>query len=106
MVSVTFRYEGGQSRTIDVPDGQSLMEAAVRQGVDGIDADCGGALSCATCHVWVDPDWSARLSPRGKQEDDMLAFAVAVRDASRLSCQIIVTPALDGLVVGVPPSQK
>ncbi|MDE2363423.1 MAG: 2Fe-2S iron-sulfur cluster binding domain-containing protein [Hyphomicrobiales bacterium] len=106
MVSVTFTYEGGRSRTIDVVEGQNLMEAAVRQGVEGIDADCGGALSCATCHVWVDPEWSARLSPRKKQEDDMLGFAVDVREASRLSCQIVVTPALDGLVVGVPPSQK
>jgi ferredoxin, 2Fe-2S len=106
MISVVFKYEDGRARTIDVPDGQSLMEAAVRQGVDGIDADCGGALSCATCHVWIEEPWAARLPQRRKQECDMLEFAVSVRDTSRLCCQIIASPSLDGLEVGVPPSQK
>ena len=106
MVEVVFRYQGGVTKRIDIPVGQSVMEAAVRQGIDGIDADCGGALSCATCHVWVDPVWADRLPARSRQEDDMLGFAVGLEQRSRLSCQIVVDPSLDGLTVEVPPTQK
>jgi len=106
MVSVAFNYQDGRIKTIDAPVGQSLMEAAVRQGIDGIDADCGGALSCATCHVWIAAPWAGKLPERRKQEIDMLEFAVDVRDASRLCCQIILSPTLDRLEVGIPPSQK
>lgn len=106
MVGITFRYSDGRERRVDVPAGQSIMEAAVRTGVEGIDADCGGALSCATCHVWVDEPWASMLPVRSQQENDMLEFAIGVRDTSRLSCQIVAHPALDGLTVEVPPTQK
>ena len=82
------------------------MEAAVRQGVDGIDADCGGALSCATCHVRVGEPWASQLPERTKQEQDMLEFALDVQETSRLCCQIIATPSLEGIEVSVPSSQK
>jgi 2Fe-2S ferredoxin len=88
-----------------VPAGWSLMEGAVKNLVPGIDADCGGACACATCHVYVDPAWLDKLPPKQEMEETMLDFAQDVRPNSRLSCQITVTPALDGLVVRTPKSQ-
>lgn len=82
------------------------MEGAVRQGIEGIDAECGGALSCATCHVWVDPEWQPVLAERNRQETGLLEFAIGVRNGSRLCCQILASPQLDGLVVEIPPNQK
>jgi 2Fe-2S ferredoxin len=73
--------------------------------VPGIDADCGGACACATCHVYVEPDWVERVGPRNEMEEDMLDFAFDVRENSRLSCQIKITDALDGLTVKVPEKQ-
>jgi 2Fe-2S ferredoxin len=81
------------------------MEAAVKNAVPGIEAECGGACACATCHVFVDPAWSEHVGPRTSIEESMLDFAPATSEQSRLSCQIKVTPALDGLIVRLPESQ-
>ena len=83
----------------------TVMESAVKNMVPGIDADCGGACACATCHVYVEPDWLEATGEREEMEEDMLDFAFDVRDNSRLSCQIKVSPALDGLTVRVPEKQ-
>ncbi len=106
MVSVTFVSATGKEETIAIDAGISAMEGAVRGGIDGIDADCGGAVSCATCHVRVDPDWYARLMPPAADEREMLEFAVEAGPTSRLSCQIVLTPDLDGLILNVPATQR
>ncbi len=86
--------------------GKSLMEAAVSAGIDGIAADCGGLMTCATCHVFVQEPFAAQLTPADSEELGMLAFtAVPARPNSRLSCQIKLTPALDGLTVELPSTQ-
>ena len=86
--------------------GSSLMKVAVDAGVSGIAADCGGTLTCATCHVYVDPAWADKLPAPATDESDMLDFAAApVQPESRLSCQIVLTPELDGLVVTLPANQ-
>lgn len=106
MPSVRFRTPEG--RVIEVPAraGRSLMRAAVDAGVDGIAADCGGCLTCATCHVIVDEAWFARLPPADADEQSMLEMTAAERQpTSRLSCQIMVDATLDGLVVTLPPTQ-
>jgi 2Fe-2S ferredoxin len=83
----------------------TVMEGAIKHNVPGIDADCGGACACATCHVYVDPAWAGRTGAPSGMEQSMLDFANDVEDTSRLSCQIKVTPDLDGLVVRMPKSQ-
>jgi len=105
MVRVTFVEPDGSERALDGDQGFSVMEVAVRNGVAGIDADCGGACACATCHVYVDPDWFGTVGAPGDMEKDMLEFANEPRETSRLSCQIRLTAALDGLRVAVPASQ-
>lgn len=90
---------------VEIPAGHSLMEGAVNNDIAGILADCGGACSCATCHVLVDPAWVDVLPPREAMEEDMLEFAVEPGPTSRLSCQITITDALDGLIVTLPASQ-
>ena len=102
---VTFIEDNGKPHTIELAEGWSLMEGAVKNSVPGIDADCGGACACATCHVYVDPDWTAALPPKSDSEEAMLDFALVTSPNSRLSCQIKVTPELDGLIVRVPVSQ-
>ena len=93
-------------RALDAPVGTSLMRAATDAGIDGIVGDCGGCLSCATCHVVVDPAWADALPPPSADEQAMLELTAAERSAtSRLSCQIVLTPALDGLTVRLPPTQ-
>jgi 2Fe-2S ferredoxin len=82
------------------------MEGARRDDIPGIDADCGGACSCGTCHVYVDPAWIERVGPPGANEKDMLEFAIDPKDNSRLSCQIAVNAGLDGLIVRLPASQR
>ncbi len=104
-VRVTYVAHDGTEHRVDVPVGWSLMEGAVRQRVPGIDADCGGACACATCHVYVDPAWSARLPPKSEMEETMLDFALARKPESRLSCQIRVTSDMEGLVLRLPASQ-
>src|SRR5690606_37139720 len=102
---VTFISAAGNQQTVEIPNGLSVMEGAIKHNVPGIDADCGGACACATCHVYVDPAWQDKVPPKGEMEASMLEFALDVKDNSRLSCQIHVTSALDGLVVRTPKSQ-
>jgi 2Fe-2S ferredoxin len=105
MPKITYIEQSGKEHVIDAPVGQTVMEAAVKHAVPGIDADCGGACACATCHVYVDPEWLAKTGDRNSMEESMLDFAYEVEDNSRLSCQIKVSDALDGLVVRLPKSQ-
>lgn len=95
----------GTEHVVDVPDGLSVMEGAVRYTVPGIDGDCGGACACATCHVYVEEGWMGRLAPMNDLERDMLDFAFDVRENSRLACQIKVSPETEGLVVRTPARQ-
>ncbi len=106
MPAVTIYSADGDGRTIEIADGVSVMEGAVRAGVEGIDADCGGALSCATCHIHVSPAWYGRVDPPSADEREMLGFAVDPDETSRLSCQIVMSAALDGLEITVPPTQR
>lgn len=105
MPHVTFRYPSGETKTIDGSDGESLMEAGRKGGVSEIIAECGGALSCATCHVYIDADWLSKVPPPEEDEKDMLEVVPELRAGSRLSCQIMLSDALDGLLVELPASQ-
>lgn len=105
-VTVHLIEAGGRRHTLQMPAGQSLMRAATDHGIEAIAADCGGSLSCATCHVHVDADWVDRLPSPSADEAAMLEMTAVPRTAaSRLSCQIVVTPALDGLQVTIPERQ-
>ena len=95
----------GTRHELEVQTGSTVMENAVRNSVPGIEAECGGACACATCHVYVDEAWTAAVGAPEAMEDDMLDFAYDVRPTSRLSCQIKMSDALDGLVVHVPERQ-
>ena len=106
MAKITFEEPDGKLHTVDMANGQSIMEGAVKAMVAGIDADCGGACSCATCMVYVADEWQARLPAKQSDEKQMLEFCPHVQESSRLTCQIPVTDALDGLHVKVPPSQQ
>jgi ferredoxin, 2Fe-2S len=105
MVKITFIQHNGNEQTVDGVPGMTVMETAIKNGVPGIDADCGGACACATCHVYVEPDWQAKTGSRNAMEEDMLDFAFDVRDNSRLSCQIKVSDAIDGVRLRVPEKQ-
>ena len=105
MAKITFIQNNGTEQTVDGLPGMSVMESAVKNMVPGIDADCGGACACATCHVYVEPEWVQKVGSRNPMEEDMLDFAFDVRDNSRLSCQIKISDALDGLRVKVPEKQ-
>ena len=105
MPTVTFIDPDGTHRQVQGEEGASVMEVAVRNNVPGIEADCGGARACATCHVYVDEAWTEAAGPAAGDEAEMLGFAVEPGPTSRLSCQIRLTLALDGLVVRVPASQ-
>jgi len=106
MPKVTFTDHGGSERTVDADCGESVMQAARRNDVPGIDADCGGNCACATCHVYIDDAWLAKVGGRNETEESMLAFAPNVTDHSRLSCQIRLSDELDGLRVTTPESQS
>lgn len=105
MAKITYIEHDGTEHVVDVEDGLTVMEGAIRNMVPGIDADCGGACACATCHVYVDEAWTDKTGDRSSMEESMLDFADDVRDNSRLSCQIKVSGALDGLVVRMPEEQ-
>ncbi len=105
MAKVTYIGIDGAKRVVEVKPGMSVMEGAIRNNVPGVDADCGGACACATCHVYVDEAWANRAGERGQMESAMLEMALQVKANSRLSCQIKVTEDLDGLVVHMPESQ-
>ena len=105
-ITIHLRNHDGAGRSLTAQTGQSLMRAATRAGVDEIAADCGGCLTCATCHVFVDALWLARLKPAGADELAMLEMTAAERRPnSRLSCQVELTSALDGLTVELPQRQ-
>jgi ferredoxin, 2Fe-2S len=105
MVQITFIDFAGQARTIAAEEGASVMQVAMKNAIPGIEAECGGACACATCHVYVANEWKARLPKSEPMEDDMLDFAFDVRPNSRLCCQIKITKDLDGLVVHTPERQ-
>jgi 2Fe-2S ferredoxin len=107
MSTVTFVQASGERKTVQGLEGESVMQVARRHLVPGIVADCGGELSCATCHVMVDEQWLAALPCRSSDEEEMLECTAEMPTAcSRLACQVRLTPALEGLVVHVPRSQK
>ncbi|MEN3599103.1 2Fe-2S iron-sulfur cluster-binding protein [Brucella melitensis] len=107
MTKIVFVSADGATRTeVEADSGSSVMEAAIRNGIPGIAAECGGACACATCHVYVDDDWADTVGGPDPMEEDMLDFAYEVRPTSRLSCQIRVTDDLEGLVVQVPERQN
>lgn len=105
MPKITFIDAAGTARTVEADLGSTVMETAIRNNVPGIDAECGGACACATCHVYVDDAWIEKLPKAGSIEEDMLDFAYDVRPGSRLSCQIKVTNEIDGLKVSTPISK-
>jgi ferredoxin, 2Fe-2S len=105
MLRVTFIGFAGGAHTVEVPVGTTLMRAATDNRVPGIDGDCGGNCACATCHIYVDPAWSHRVGIRTAVEEDMLNSVDELRGNSRLACQITLTDALNGLVVGLPEAQ-
>lgn len=105
MPKVTFIAHDGTRHEVQAESGLSLMRAAVDNGVRGIDADCGGMCACATCHVFVQAPWGERLEPPSSTEEEMLNFTAERRENSRLSCQIPITDALDGLTVEMPEGQ-
>jgi len=105
MPKVIFIDHDGNSKEVEAKKGTTIMEAAVQNLVPGIDADCGGACACATCHVYVDEAWMDKLGAKDDMEDSMLDFAEDVKDNSRLSCQIQLTDELDGITVRTPEVQ-
>ncbi len=105
MALIFYVTHDGSKFEADVPTGNSVMEGAVNNGIDGILAECGGALSCATCHIYVDEAWTAKVEPPSEMETDMLEVVSDPKENSRLSCQIMMKDELDGLVVHLPESQ-
>ena len=105
MAKITYIEHDGTEHVVDVKNGLTVMEGAVKNNIQGIDADCGGACACATCHVYVDEAWQGKTGSTSAMEDSMLDFAENVEPNSRLSCQIKVSDELDGLVVRMPESQ-
>ena len=105
MAKITYIEHNGKSHTVDVANELSVMEGAVQSNIPGIDADCGGSMSCATCHVYVKEDWYDKLPKKEMGEDDMLDQAYEPNSNSRLSCQIMVSDDLDGLSVYMPEKQ-
>jgi len=105
MAKIKYIEFNGEEHTIDVQNGLTVMEGAIKNKVPGIDADCGGACACATCHVYVQKEWFSKLPPKEDTEEDMLDFAFDVRENSRLSCQLTVSDELDGLIVNLPEKQ-
>lgn len=105
MPKITFIQPDGTEQAVEDQLGMTVMETAKKNLVDGIEAECGGACACATCHVYVDEAWREAVGGPSEMEEDMLDFAFDVRPTSRLSCQIKVTDALDGLIVHVPEKQ-
>lgn len=101
-MQIAFRLKDGSERKVDAPAGQSLMRAAVTNGVPGIEGECNGELNCGTCHVVVEQHWWAHLSGRSDDEDAMIEFLDRPSATSRLSCQITLGPELEGLIVDVP----
>ena len=105
MAKITYNTNDSKTHTIDVQNGLTVLEGAVQNDIPGIDADCGGGMACATCHVYVKEDWWDKLPDKEDGEEDMLDMAYEPNKFSRLSCQIIVSDELDGLEVSIPSKQ-
>ena len=105
MPKITYIEHNGKSHTLDVENGLTVMEGAIQNNIPGIDAECGGACACATCHVYVDEKWFDKIEKKQSAEQDMLDVAFEPNSFSRLACQISVTDELDGLVVKMPSKQ-
>ena len=106
MPKITYIDNNGNSKTINVENGLSLMEGAIQNDILGIDADCGGSMACATCHVYVEEKWLNKLLKAEEAEVDMIDMAYEPKKNSRLSCQLIVSDELDGLIVTTPEKQS
>ena len=105
MTKITYIEYNGTEHTIDVQNGLTVMEGAVQNDIPGIDADCGGSMACATCHVYVNDEWYNKLDEKTEGEDDMIDQAYDPKKNSRLSCQITVSEKIEGLVVRLPEKQ-
>jgi len=105
MAKITYIEHSGKSHTIEVSNGLSVMEGAIQNNIPGIDADCGGGMACATCHVYVKEEWLDKLSKKEDGEEDMIDMAFEPNKFSRLSCQLIVSDEIDGLIVNLPEKQ-
>ena len=105
MPKIIYNTHDNKTHTIEVQNGLTVMEGAVQNDIPGIDADCGGGMACATCHVYVQEDWFDKISTKEDGEEDMLDMAFEPKKNSRLSCQIMVTDELDGLQVNLPEKQ-
>ena len=105
MPKITYINSNAEVHTIDVQSGLTVMEGAIQNDIPGIDADCGGGMSCATCHVYIDENWLDKLPQKEDGEEDMLDMAFEPKKNSRLSCQLIVSDTLNGLVVNIPSKQ-
>ena len=105
MAKITYNTHDNKTHSIDVQNGLSVMEGAVQNDIPGIDADCGGGMACATCHVYVKEEWFDKLTKKEDGEEDMLDMAYEPNKFSRLSCQIIVSNEIDGLTVSIPSKQ-
>ena len=106
MPKITYKDFQGNSKTIEVENGLTVMEGAIQNNIPGIDADCGGSMACATCHVYVEEQWINKLPKAEEAEVDMIDMAYDPKKNSRLSCQLIVTNELDGLIVTTPEKQS
>ena len=106
MAKITYITHDNQNHTIEVQNGLTVMEGAVQNDIPGIDADCGGGMACATCHVYVNEEWFDKIPAKEDGEEDMLDMAFEPKKNSRLSCQIIVSDELDGLTVNIPSKQS
>ena len=105
MTKITYIENNGKEHSVDVQNGLTVMEGAVQNDIPGIDADCGGSMACATCHVYIKDDWYDKLDEKSEGEDDMIDQAYDPKKNSRLSCQITVSDKIDGLVVCLPEKQ-
>ena len=105
MPKITYISEDNKTNTVEVQNGLTVMEGEIQNDIPGIDADCGGGMSCATCHVYVDENWLDKLPQKEDGEEDMLDMAFEPKKNSRLSCQLIVSDELDGLIVNTPSKQ-
>ena len=105
MAKINFIDHSGETRSIEAETGSTVMEAAIRNSIPGIEAECGGACACATCHVYVEESWREKVGAPTPMEEDMLDFGYDIKPNSRLSCQIKITDVLDGLVIITPERQ-
>ena len=105
MAKITYIEHTNKKHVVEVPNNMSVMEGAIQNNISGIDADCGGSMACATCHVYVDEKWFNKLEKKDEGEEDMLDMAYQPNKFSRLSCQLLVSDELDGLIVKMPSKQ-